>query len=179
MKHFTLILIAFLFSLQPFAQDVLFAGASLRFENYAIGINAGAKKELANLGMGGLIEVSHYPYKRKEDRDVNEFYLTYAGINLGGYYNFYLRNKIIIYPIAGMAVNSIRGKVKIENINIKDEFIKSQIHLALGGFYGVGFLKRIGSLNLITNIRHEFTDIGSIKFFVGLAYKFSDSPNDK
>lgn len=179
MKHTTSILIVFFLVIQIYAQDEIFAGSSLRFENNAIGINTGIKKELANLGLGGLIEVSYYPYKRKEDRDVDAFYLTYAGINLGGYYNFYLRNNFTIYPQAGMAINSIQGKVKIENINVKDEFVKSQIHLALGGFYGVGFLKKLGNVNFITNIRHEFTDIGSLKLFVGLAYKFSGSPNDK
>lgn len=176
MKHFVVILTIYFFTINSFGQDAIFGGPSFRFENSALGINAGVKKELADLGMGGLMELSYYPYKKSENRNINDFYLTYAGLNLGGYYNFHLQKKLIVYPIAGMAINSIRAKAKEENNN---EFIKSQIHIALGGFYGIGVVKKIGQLHLISNFRHEFTDIGSLKLFVGLAYKFAYAPNDK
>lgn len=179
-----LLLIALILTLQTKAQDVLFAGPSIRLQSGAIGINTGIKKEIANFGTGGLIEVSFYPYKMSENEHINEFYLAYTDVVLGGYYNFYLPNETIIFPIAGFAINSVRAKAKVENItNLGNkpeaQYVKSQIQIGLGGFYGVGILKKVGRINLIGNIRHEFTNIGSLKIFVGLAYKFSRSPNDK
>jgi len=47
MKHFLIITVA-LFSLKAASQDVIFAGTTFRFENTAIGLNAGLKKDFAD-----------------------------------------------------------------------------------------------------------------------------------
>jgi len=181
MKYLAAILIISFFPIQIYAQDVVFAGLSLRFENSALGVNAGFKKEIADFGVGGLAEISSYPHKKEENKNHDEFYRTYTGLVLGGYYNFYLPKQIIIYPIAGMVINTTRYKYKIENsVNINsDEFSVSLTDIALGGVWGIGLMKKMGNINLIGNLRQEFSEYGSVKLFVGLAYKFGNSPNDE
>jgi len=182
MKNIAILIIILFFSTSTKAQDALFAGLSLRFENRAIGINAGLKKEIANFGMGGLVEFSSYPHKKEENKNFDEFYRTHTGLVLGGYYNFYLPKQIIIYPIAGMAINTTRSKHRIENTvstNANTEFSVSLTDFALGGVWGVGLVKKLGNINLIGNLRQEFSEYRSLKLFVGFAYKFGSSPNDK
>lgn len=181
MKSKTIFIAIFIFTLSAKAQDAIFAGPSFRFENNAIGINAGLKKEIANFGLGGLAEFSSYPHKREENKNFDEFYRTYTDLVLGGYYNFHLSKQIIIYPIAGMAIHTTRHKFKIQNTinrNSGDEFSVSLTEIALGGMWGVGLVKKIGNINIIGDLRQEFSEYGSVKLFVGLAYKFGSSPND-
>jgi len=181
MKNIIVLTAILFFTIHVKAQDAIFAGPSFRFENNAIGINAGFKKEIANFGLGGLAELSSYPHKQEENNNYDEFYRTYTDLALGGYYNFHLRKKIIIYPIAGMAIHTTRSKFKIENsanLNAEDEFSVSLTDIALGGIWGVGLVKKFGNINLIGNLRQEFSEYGSIKLFIGVAYKFGNAPND-
>jgi len=179
MKHLLISLLVFsalLFSTTNIsAQDALFAGPTFRMENTTIGLNLGVKKDFKNFG--AIAQINLYPYRLEINNSSSEVYFTYTDYSIAGLYNFQLENEITIFPIVGLALNTVRSKAKVKSIlepEVEREFTKGKRQNSTGATFGVGAMKTLGKLNLIADFRYDATEYSSLKLFVGLAYKFGN-----
>jgi len=176
MKYFTILAAILVTSFNTNAQDIIFGGPSFRFENTAIGFNAGYKKDFGNFG--AMAQVTYYPNRLETDNSVTELYYTYTNFTLTALYNFQLENEMTIYPIAGLAINTRRSKARVKSIfepDVERDFSRGKRQNTTGITIGVGAIKPVGNINLIGDFRYDATEYNSLRLSVGIAYIFGNS----
>jgi len=176
MKYFTILAAILVTSFNTNAQDIIFGGPSFRFENTALGINAGVKKDFGKFG--AMAQVTYYPYRIESDTRISERYLTYTDLSITGLYNFLLENKITIYPLIGISVNTVRSKSRVKitvEPDIDRDFSRGKRQNTTGITIGVGAIKPVGNINLIGDFRYDATEYNSLRLSVGIAYIFGKS----